>query len=175
MPMKTVTMSVKRFYFLEFVGMPQKQYVYGLTKLETVEEVEAHRSSRTRLEVKVHYLSDVIPDNCAHHVQELADQFLIDCRDGEAKSQDRFLFTDNLPSEIKMVENIIKSSKKIVSLLSQGTDERPTGLGSKFDYYESSDSEYLSSRSSDEELSEDLDDFIVSDDYEETDDEYIQE
>lgn len=173
--MKTVTMSVKRFYFLEFVGMPQKQYVYGLTKFETVEEVEAWRSSRTRLEVEVHYLSDEFPDNCARRIQELADQFLIDCWDGEAKSRDRFLVTDNLPSKIKMVEDIIEASKKIVSLLSRGTDEIPTGSGSKFAYYESEDSEYLSSRSSDDSSSEDLDDFIVSDDYEETDDEYIQE
>ena len=173
--MKTAIMSAKRFYFLRFVGMPQEKYVYGLTKFETAEEVEAWWSSRTRLDVEVHYLSDKFPDNCARRVQELADRFLIDCWDGEAKSRDRFLVTDNLPSEINMIEDIIEKSKKIVSLLSRRTDERPTGSGSKFAYYESEDSEYLSSRYSDEDSSEYLDDFIVSDDYEETDDEYIQE
>lgn len=173
--MKTVIMSSKRFYFLRFVGMSPGKYVYGLTNFETVEEVEAWRSSRTRLEVEVHYLSDEFPGNCVHRIQELADQFLIDCWDGEAKSRDRFLVTDNLPSEINMIEDIIEASKKIVSLLSRRTDEGPTGSGSKFAYYESEDSEYLSSRSSDEELSEDMDDFIASDDYEEMDGEYIQE
>lgn len=170
-------MSTKRFYFLRFVGMPRNQYVYGLTSCGTVEEVEEWRSSRTRLSVEVYYLSEEFSNDRAHHIQKITDLNLIS-RWGGVRSEDRILFASDLPSTIRMVENIIETSKEIVPSRTRMVNEGSESEDSDPSYYESSDSqdEYPDYLYEAEDLPEDMKDFIVEDSEEmDEDGEYVPE